>query len=295
MLLKKRIFKTVICFLFATMLCVPAKVHATEEEYWYMVDGEWYRHLVGEPDDQEYGFYYRTIDGYQYKFHEDGRIFKGIWNPTDDSRYWRYGGEELDGVPGGYLVHGWYHHQYSEEESWWEYYDPETGMGMYYEWRKINGKWYYFEYPNMLQGGEFKIEGKYYRFGSSGAMFTGWYQQGPLWKYYKSSGARATNEWVQVNGKWYHFDSKGYMQTGWQKINNKWYYLKPSGAMAAKEWCGGYWLNADGTWTYKYKASWKKNSKGWWFGDESGWYAKNETLKIDDVNYTFNSSGYWVK
>ena len=85
------------------------------------------------------------------------------------------------------------------------------------------------------------------------------------------------------------------MQTGWVKDGESWYYLKSSGAMAASEWCEGYWLNANGTWTYQYKGSWKQDSKGWWFGDTSGWYAKSTTVKIDNVNYTFNASGYWVK
>ena len=62
--------------------------------------------------------------------------------------------------------------------------------------------------------------------------------------------------------------------------------------MAAGEWCEGYWLNADGSWTYPYKASWRQNSKGWWFGDDSGWYAKNEKLKINDKEYSFDVNGY---
>ena len=65
--------------------------------------------------------------------------------------------------------------------------------------------------------------------------------------------------------------------------------------MAANEWCKGWWLNKDGSWTWKYKGSWKHNSKGWWFGDTSGWYAKNQTVKIDDVQYTFDKAGYWVQ
>ena len=85
------------------------------------------------------------------------------------------------------------------------------------------------------------------------------------------------------------------MVTGWYKDGSIWYYLKSSGAMAASEWCGGYWLNANGSWTYKPVGSWKKNGYGWWFGDTSGWYAKNSTIKIDDVWYKFNAAGYWVK
>ncbi|MBQ9592428.1 MAG: hypothetical protein IJR36_00965, partial [Lachnospiraceae bacterium] len=84
----------------------------------------------------------------------------------------------------------------------------------------------------------------------------------------------------------------GAMATGWKTIGGKTYYFKSGGAMAAKEWCGGYWLNADGTWTYKYKASWKKDSKGWYYQDTSGWYAKSTTIRIDDKMYTFDAKGY---
>lgn len=113
-------------------------------------------------------------------------------------------------------------------------------------------------------------------------------------KAYKLSGAMATG-WQQINGTWYYFRDSGAMATGWIQVNDIWYYFKDSGAMAANEWCEGYWLNVDGSWTYQPKGSWKQDSKGWWFGDTSGWYAKNSTVKIDNVNYKFNASGYWVK
>ena len=62
--------------------------------------------------------------------------------------------------------------------------------------------------------------------------------------------------------------------------------------MAAGEYINGYWLNKNGSWTYKAKASWKKNSKGWWYGDSTGWYAKNQTIRINGKNYKFNKAGY---
>ena len=66
-------------------------------------------------------------------------------------------------------------------------------------------------------------------------------------------------------------------------------------SMLGNEWYGGYWLNGSGAWTYQPKGSWHQDSTGWWFGDTSGWYAKNTTVKIDGVSYTFNAAGYWVK
>ncbi|MBQ9561943.1 MAG: N-acetylmuramoyl-L-alanine amidase family protein [Lachnospiraceae bacterium] len=182
----------------------------------------------------------------------------------------------------------------SQEDGWqkvdgkWYYYeDGKAVIG----WKKVSGKWYYFDSEGIMLTGWQKIGGKWYRFTGNGDMITGWKQISGIWYHFGSSGAMDTG-WKQISGTGYYFNSSGAMQTGWQTIGGKTYYFKSSGAMAAKEWCKGYWLNADGTWTYKYKASWKKDSKGWYYQDTSGWYAKSTTIKIDDKMYTFDSKGY---
>ena len=63
--------------------------------------------------------------------------------------------------------------------------------------------------------------------------------------------------------------------------------------MAASEYVNGWWINANGSWTYPYQASWKLGSKGWWFGDTSGWYARSGKQKINDVIYEFDDAGWW--
>ena len=85
------------------------------------------------------------------------------------------------------------------------------------------------------------------------------------------------------------------MKTGWQKIETDWYYFKEDGSMASNEWIGGYWLSKDGAWKYQPRGRWRKNSKGWWFEDERGWYPKAETVKINNVAYTFDEAGYLVE
>ena len=100
------------------------------------------------------------------------------------------------------------------------------------------------------------------------------------------------NGWKKEGGKWFYY-LKGTKQKGWKQIGKKWYFFKKDGSMAANEWCKGYWLNKNGTWTYKKKATWKKDSVGWWFGCK-GWYAKNQWQKIDDKWYYFNAKGYIV-
>ena len=121
-------------------------------------------------------------------------------------------------------------------------------------WNKIEGRWYYMYENGTLCSGLVQIEGKYYWFGYDFAMATGWFKV----------------------------------------PDGPWYYAGPDGAIAMGEWIDGYWLNKDGTWTYKKRGSWKHNKKGWWYGDTSGWYAKKKWQKIDGKWYYFDAKGYIV-
>ena len=98
--------------------------------------------------------------------------------------------------------------------------------------------------------------------------------------------------WQKINKKWYYYNASGGKVTGWKKLGKKWYFFKKDGSMAANEYCKGYWLNKDGAWTYKPKASWKKNKKGWYYIDTKHWYAKNTTITIDGKKYKFDKKGY---
>lgn len=138
-------------------------------------------------------------------------------------------------------------------------------------WKKIDGKWFYYLNNEKYSGGWKLIGNKWYYFTTSGEMKTGW---------------------LKDNNKWYYLSTDGSMAKGWKKINNTYYYFFDNGSMASNEWVDGYWLNRNGSWTYKSKASWKRNNNGWWFGDTSGWYAKNETIRINRKYYSFDSKGY---
>ena len=138
-------------------------------------------------------------------------------------------------------------------------------------------------------------DGSWYFCDNKGETVKGWLADGGKWYFMdKETGIMQTG-WVKDGNTWYYMSGSGAMVTGWQKVGETWYFFKSSGAMAANEWCEGYWLNANGSWTYQPKGSWQKNNQGWWFGDTSGWYAKNTTQKIDGTNYKFNAAGYWVQ
>ncbi len=162
---------------------------------------------------------------------------------------------------------------------------PVTG------WKQINGSWYYFNDTGDMQKEWLRLDDKKYYLGDSGAMKTGWQVVRGNWYYFDNSGVMADG-WKSVGGKWYLFDEGIMLSSMWVRDNGSWYYLKSDGSMASNEYINGYWLNKDGSWTYKHKASWKKDSKGWWYGDDTGWYAKNANYTIDGKSYTFDSHGY---
>ena len=196
----------------------------------------------------------------------------------------------------------------------WYYFDPGTGA-MVKGWKQVNGNWYFFDnnsgamYSNValveidkvyvlnssgtLANGWCKIGQSWYYCGSDGVAIEGWKKIDGIWYFFfRQHGAMASNCWVKDNGKWYFLDESGKMVTGWKQSGEYWYYFKSSGEMAANEYCKGYWLDADGKWSYEYVAKWNKNSTGWWYGDTAGWYAKNCSLTIDGKVYNFNASGY---
>ena len=86
-------------------------------------------------------------------------------------------------------------------------------------WFQDKGKWYYLDpdYGYMWQWGFATMSdgNTYYLDKNTGAMKTGWLQDGDYWFFFKDSGAMAKKEWV--------------------KSGSKWYYLKEGGVMAANE------------------------------------------------------------
>ncbi len=190
---------------------------------------------------------------------------------------------------------------------------PATYVNIRVGWLNLgNGKWQFFNNDGSTPNNKIQnIDGVNYAFGSEGLMLTGWVEFSGNWYFFNKSGAMATG-WLNNNNKWYYLDATGCMITGWKEIGGKWYYfnsdgamatgwnmidgyyyfLKSDGSMASNEFCQGYWLETNGKWIYKAKASWYKDSKGWYYQDTNGWYAKNATYKIDGKNYNFNSAGY---
>ena len=248
-------------------------------------DGDVYIHKNKNNDPYRYDYYqnyfgWEKENGIWYYRDTDGEYLKNTFRLIDNDIYCFN--------DDGSLKYGWWQFLGA-----WFYSDKTTGAAVKDNWVNDNGTWYYFE-GLVLSKDWKKIDGTWYYFDkSSGKMATGWKEIDGSWYLFNNSGAMLTG-WQKSGNDWYYLGSNGAMVKGWVKDGNNWYYMKSNGAMAAGEWCEGYWLNANGTWTYPHKATWRKTNNKWWFGDDSGWYAKSETLTIDGKSYTFDAKGYLV-
>ncbi|MDD6789258.1 MAG: GH25 family lysozyme [Lachnospira sp.] len=238
-----------------------------------------------------------NVDGWRYK-KTDGTFCTG-WQYIDGNWYWfddsgcRQTGWLKQETEVYYLKNdgrmavGW--HQLSDG-GWYFFYG--SGVMARDGWKKIGECWYYFADDGCMQTGWVSSDGNRYYLDDDGVMATGWRQIDNVWYFFEPNGVMAHDRWERSADVWYYFLSDGSMAAGWQSIHGSWFYLNHNGSMAYDEYRDGYWLNADGRWTYLPRASWRFSDGRWWYGDDAGWYAANEDLWIDGVPYPFNSEGY---
>ncbi|COD40898.1 choline binding protein CbpF [Streptococcus pneumoniae] len=173
-------------------------------------------------------------------YFEDQRSYHTLktgW--ISDEGHWYYlqkdGGfdSRINRLTVGELAHGWvkdFPLTYDEDKlkaAPWYYLDPTTGI-MQTGWKQIGNKWYYLR--------------------SSGAMATGWYQEGSTWYYLDAENGDMKTGWQYLGNKWYYLHSSGAMVTGWFQVGSKWYYAYSSGALAVNTNVDGYSVNYNGEW-----------------------------------------------
>ena len=156
-----------------------------------------------------------------------------------DEGHWYYllkdGGfdSRINRLTVGELARGWvkdFPLTYDEDKlkaAPWYYLDPTNGI-MQTGWQYLGNKWYYLR--------------------SSGAMATGWYQEGSTWYYLDQLNGDMKTGWQYLGNKWYYLRSSGAMVTGWFRVGSKWYYAYSSGALAVNTTVDGYSVNYNGEW-----------------------------------------------
>ena len=121
------------------------------------------------------------------------------------------------------------------------------------------------------------IDNEWYRFDKDGKMLSNqWFEENGKWYYIEANGTMSKNEWIIVNGQWYYANADGRIsQNEWVLVNGNWYFANASGRIADSEWfmVGG----------------------KWYYAEKGGLIAQGKTLRINNVNYTFDSNGVLVK
>ena len=165
-----------------------------------------------------------------------------------------FGDDSYNPLPIGEVAKGWtqdFHVTFGIDRSKpapWYYLDPETGI-MQTGWKQLGNKWYYLRSSGAMATGWYQDGSTwYYLDQSNGDMKTGWQYLGNKWYYLRSSGAMATG-WYKDGSTWYYLNaSNGDMKTGWFQVNGKWYYAYSSGALAVNTTVDGYYVNYNGEW-----------------------------------------------
>ena len=210
------------------------------------------------------------------------------------------------------------------EENIWRFYEANKPA---LNWKKINGKWYYFDKNGIMLDNTI-FDG--YILTSSGAMVdSGWGKVKDKWYYAKPSGKISQQKWEKVGGVWYYFDKDGIMlsntifngylfsnsgamaenswvkhdgksyyalssgkaaQQKWEKIAGSWYYFNKDASMANNQWQGNYYLKANGVMAEK-EWIFDKGYNSWFYLKSSGTYAAREWIG----SYYLKAGGYMAK
>ena len=206
-----------------------------------------------------YGEQYTPSPEKRTYYFDNNYAVKTGWIYEDGNWYYlnklgNFGDDSYNPLPIGEVAKGWtqdFHVTFGIDRSKpapWYYLDPTTGI-MQTGWKQLGNKWYYLRSSGAMATGWYQ-EGStwYYLDEPNGDMKTGWQYLGNKWYYLRSSGAMATG-WYQEGSTWYYLHtSNGDMKTGWFQVNGKWYYAYSSGALAVNTTVEGYSVNYNGEW-----------------------------------------------
>ena len=242
---------------------------------WQLISGKWYYFFNGYMySDGEY-----NIGNATYRFNKSGAMITGWYKYSDGD--WSYylssgklatGWQKIGGKWYYFGKYGWMENDcikiiggkgykfaksgylmYANTTGWVKIYDGNGNLDYAYYvssggaltvgWKKIGGKWYYFDtYDCEMENDEWPrtINNKGYYFSSNGVMqgeSGGWIKRNSYYWYYANKGGSLVTGWKKLNGKWYYFDASGaynMYRGGTYKINQKSYTFNDNGVCKNK-------------------------------------------------------------
>ncbi|MCR5845324.1 MAG: hypothetical protein K6G78_02000, partial [bacterium] len=237
------------------------------KSYWNEEEAYWY----GDP--KNYGMLklgWQKIGGYWYYFapktaiSQDNKKSYSVGMMYDHgtakvNNKWYYFGTSDSGA-WGKLKDGWFSIIDDYGDKVWYYADPNNDDQLALGWKKISGKWYYFEpndpgasynenwYPiGVMHYGDIEtIKGHEYYFAKNGVLQSGWIKDtdsegSTIWYYADpDNGSRLVTGWKKIGGKWYYFEEDKYhglydygvmYSDGINTVKDHDYYFAKNGAL----------------------------------------------------------------
>jgi glucan-binding YG repeat protein len=306
---------------------------------WKKIDGKWF--YFSQYDAYHYQVCREggtcSIDDKMYLFGNDGALVQNQagWYELSyiDENY--YGTGESCTIVEGYTIDaegavqaGWhlerttYNYSGYPQEFW--YYLDASGHRVY-GWKKIDGKWYYFNQQQVCRnGGTYSIDGKTYVFGTDGALLqnqAGWYEFSIVNEANNETTLRGytidaegavqagwsleriiNNNYGYTTERWYYVNAGGLSESGWKKIDGEWYYFDPFQVCRS----GGFYTIDEKTYIFGDDGALIQGQSGWyekvdtnsWGESYSDWYYLTSSgevatgwKKINGRWYYFKSSG----
>lgn len=147
------------------------------------------------------------------------------------------------------------------EKNIWRFYEANQPT---LNWKKINGKWYYFDKDGIML---------------SDTIFDGYILT--------SSGAMVDSGWANIKDKWYYANAYGKIsQQKWEKVGGVWYYFDKDGVMLSNTIFDGYIFTNSGAMA---ESAWVKQDGKWYYAQASGRLIKNKWEKFSGIWYYFNN------
>ena len=171
-----------------------------------------------------------------------------------------------------------------------EYY-PDDYAGLVYE----NGKAYiYDENGNKLHSGWYQAGSDWYYLNDNGAgVVNCWRLKDGTYRYLKSDGKMARNEWILDYGNTYYVQDDGArLESAWYFTDNRWFWFGGSGKMMKNGW-----LKLDGIWYYfdedgaMANGVWRYVGGKWYYLTGSGAMAANRWVQTGGLWYYVGSDG----
>ena len=190
---------------------IPMTVFAAGKSGWEEIDGEWYYYQ----DDQMLKSTWLNYKSKWYYFDQGGMMMADTFFKDIDEKVYVFD-------KSGAMVSkkGWYMIKmyYGEDTSFNFWFYIQSGGVAAKGWKKISGKWYFFNEYAIMMSGPVYDDGKYYFLNKGGDLTTktGWVSL--------KSGS---------NTYWFYVKKGGICTTGWKKLSGKWYYFGYDGTMYA--------------------------------------------------------------